>query len=94
MLAFFSVEDSGKRAASVDQLKNAHSSILLKKKSLTQSLTDTEKYILFNHHLTLGTDTFFSLEGERKRFLFNNHSFFVISPIKSIPFLKTVEESF
>ena len=30
----------------------------------------------------------FSLEGERKRFLFYNQSFFVISPIKSIPFLK------
>ena len=30
----------------------------------------------------------FSLKGERKRFLFYNHSFFVISPIKSIPFLK------
>ena len=30
----------------------------------------------------------FSLEGERKRFLFHNQSFFVISPIKSIPFLK------
>ena len=30
----------------------------------------------------------FSLEGARKRFLFYNQSFFVISPIKSIPFLK------
>ena len=30
----------------------------------------------------------FSLEGERKRFLFYNQSFFVISPIKSIPSLK------
>ena len=30
----------------------------------------------------------FSLKGERKRFLFYNQSFFVISPIKSIPFLK------
>jgi len=58
MLAFFSVDDSEKRAASVDQLKNADSSILLKKNSLTKSLTDTEKYILLNHHLTLGTDTF------------------------------------
>ena len=29
----------------------------------------------------------FSLEGERKRFLFHNQSFFVISPIKSITFL-------
>ena len=29
----------------------------------------------------------FSLEGERKRFLLCNQSFFVISPIKSIPFL-------
>ena len=30
----------------------------------------------------------FSLKGERKRFLFYNQSFCVISPIKSIPFLK------
>ena len=30
----------------------------------------------------------FSLKGERKRFFFYNQSFFVISPIKSIPFLK------
>ena len=30
----------------------------------------------------------FSLKGERKRILFYNQSFFVISPIKSIPFLK------
>ena len=30
----------------------------------------------------------FSLKGERKRFLFYNQSFFVISPIKSIPFLR------
>ena len=30
----------------------------------------------------------FSLKGERKRFLFYNQSFFAISPIKSIPFLK------
>ena len=30
-----------------------------------------------------------SLEGERKRFLFYNQSFFVISPIKSIPFLSS-----
>ena len=29
-----------------------------------------------------------SLKGEIKRFLFYNQSFFVISPIKSIPFLK------
>ena len=58
MLPFFSVEDSEKRAASVDQLKNADSSILLKKNSLTWSLTETEKYILLNRHLTLGTDTF------------------------------------
>ena len=29
----------------------------------------------------------FSLKGERKRFLFYNQSFFVISPINSIPFL-------
>ena len=37
MLAFFSVEDSEKRAGSVHQLKNTDSSILLKKNSLTQS---------------------------------------------------------
>ena len=30
----------------------------------------------------------FSLKGKRKRFLFYNQSFFVMSPIKSIPFLK------
>ena len=30
----------------------------------------------------------FSLEGTRKRFLYDNQSFFVISPIKSIPFHK------
>ena len=31
----------------------------------------------------------FSLKGERKRFLFYDQSFFVISPIKSIPFHST-----
>ena len=30
----------------------------------------------------------FSLKGERKKILFYNQSFFVITPIKSIPFLK------
>ena len=40
-------------------------------------------------HTSLVASSFpFSLEGERKRFLFYNQSFFVISPIKSIPFLK------
>ena len=34
----------------------------------------------------------FSLEGARKRFLFYNRSFFVISPIKSIPFLKFLRD--
>ena len=72
MLAFFSVEDSEKRAASVDQLKNADSSILLKKNSLAQSLTDTEKYIPLNHHLTLGTDTFAQKKIHNKMFHFKH----------------------